>query len=279
MSKLAEIAPTHRQRLIDLVKAAGIDISDWKNFKGGKKKEASNPKYCYEWSFVEPNRVVVLNLWHSAMEEEKDGGVVIRNVIRNMNMRQFASAVRGLEKTRALKFDSAIRTAIKDKLPIRVIVCDGKRRSLNQTGGKASHVSKRLLDPVSWSVTKYNCKTGECTLTRGSHRFVDQFSVQQEETRKPEKRDVCSQAYIRSPMVRSDVLVRADGKCEWCGQSGFVMADGKIYLETHHVVPLSEDGRDTEKNVAALCPNHHREAHHGAKKAEMRKELLSRLAG
>lgn len=57
------------------------------------------------------------------------------------------------------------------------------------------------------------------------------------------------------------------------------MADGKIYLETHHIVPLSEDGLDTEKNVAALCPNHHREAHHGVIKTEMRKKLLNLIAG
>lgn len=80
-------------------------------------------------------------------------------------------------------------------------------------------------------------------------------------------------------MVRKNALIRANGKCEWCGESGFVMADGKIYLETHHIVPLSEDGLDTEKNVAALCPNHHREAHHGVIKTEMRKKLLNLIAG
>ena len=56
------------------------------------------------------------------------------------------------------------------------------------------------------------------------------------------------------------------------------MADGKIYLETHHVISLGEHGLDTESNVAALCPNHHREAHHGEKRAEMRKVLLKELA-
>jgi 5-methylcytosine-specific restriction enzyme A len=134
---------------------------------------------------------------------------------------------------------------------------------------------------VPWAVTDYNWKNGQCTLTRGAHpnRFVDQFSVEQESIQKPEKRDVSSQAYVRSTIVRSNVLLRANGKCEWCEQLGFIMADGKIYLETHHIIPLSENGLDTEKNVAALCPNHHREVHHGTSKSEMRRKLLSRLTG
>lgn len=277
MSTISEIKPIRRQRLIDLVKAAGIDVSDWKNFKGGKKKEASNPRYCRNYSFFGPNNVTVVTLFHNSMKE-KDGSVVVRNAIKDTNMRQFASKKKGQEKRRALEFDGAIQRAYENRLPIRVIVCDGKRRSENQTGGKASHVSKRLLDPISWTVSEYNRKTGDCTLVRGTHRFVDQFSVQSEPIRKPEKRDISGQTYVRNPIVRSNVLLRANGKCEWCEERGFLMADGEIYLETHHVVPLSEDGLDTEKNVAALCPNHHREAHHGIKKAQMRKRLLKRLA-
>ena len=48
----------------------------------------------------------------------------------------------------------------------------------------------------------------------------------------------------------------------------------QIYLETHHIVPLSEDGSDIVQNVAALCANHHREAHHGAARANIKASLL-----
>jgi len=61
MSELSEIRPKDQHRVMDLVKAAGVDVSDWGNFKGGEKKAACNPKFCYEWSFVEPQKVVVLN--------------------------------------------------------------------------------------------------------------------------------------------------------------------------------------------------------------------------
>ena len=272
MSKLSEIEPSISRRVMDLVKEAGVDVSDWENFRGGKRMAAANPKYCYEWSFVEPQKVVVLNLWHNLMEE-KAGGIIMRN----LNMREFASKRSGPERRRSLEMDKAIQTAIKDNLPIRIIVCAGKRRDINDPTAKPSHVSKRLLDPMVWGVSAYEWKTGECTLTRGVNQFVDQFSVEQESPQKPERREVSGQAFVRSPDVRSNVLFRAKGKCEWCGESGFLMADGRIYLETHHVIPLSEEGFDVESNVAALCPNHHREAHHGKIRVEIREKLLERL--
>jgi hypothetical protein len=36
MSNLTEIAPSKKPRLMDLVETAGMDASDWGNFKGGK---------------------------------------------------------------------------------------------------------------------------------------------------------------------------------------------------------------------------------------------------
>lgn len=56
------------------------------------------------------------------------------------------------------------------------------------------------------------------------------------------------------------------------------MEYGSIYVETHHIIPLSEDGLDSEGNVVAICPNHHREAHHGQQKADMRQLLIQRVA-
>jgi hypothetical protein len=45
MSTLDELKFTVKQRVIDLVSAAGIDVSDWGKFAGGEKRAASNPKY------------------------------------------------------------------------------------------------------------------------------------------------------------------------------------------------------------------------------------------
>lgn len=81
----------------------------------------------------------------------------------------------------------------------------------------------------------------------------------------------------RSAVVRQLVMARSQGRCEWCGQPGFIKHDGQIYLESHHVVPLHQDGDDTVENVIALCPNDHRLAHYGANRDVLAIEMLIRV--
>jgi 5-methylcytosine-specific restriction protein A len=119
MSILSDIEPKDKPNVIELVKSAGVDVSDWANCNTYASR---NPKYCYEWAFVEPNKVVVLNLWHHYMEE-KTGGVIMRNI----NMREDAENIDEPSRAhRARMFDDAIQTALKDKLEVRVIVQIGK---------------------------------------------------------------------------------------------------------------------------------------------------------
>lgn len=70
--------------------------------------------------------------------------------------------------------------------------------------------------------------------------------------------------YQRDPEVRKKVLKMADGKCEYCNKEGFLKPDGNRYLETHHIIALSNEGKDKVSNVIALCADHHKEAHFGA---------------
>lgn len=274
MTTLSDLTPTQPQRIIDLVAAAGVDVSDWGNFKGGETKAASNPKYCYEWSFVEPGKVVVLNLWLASMLERN--GLVLQELNLRERAHKFGrSPNQVVWERRALAMDLAIQAAYRDQLPVRVVICEGKMRDANDPKAKASHVSKRLLDPVPWAVTAYDWNTGTCSVARGAtpEAFVDQFSLPPQSSQQAERRSVSGEVFVRSPEVRRRVLRRALGKCEWCKQPGFSMPDGKVFLETHHVTPLSEGGSDTERNVVALCPNHHREAHHGANRDQFRIEL------
>src|SRR3546814_20214792 len=83
MSVLDSLLPTERSRIYDMVRDAGIDVSDWEVSKGRAKSAASNPKYCYNWSFLEPGKVVVLNLWHSDMED-RDGTVIYQRKARDI---------------------------------------------------------------------------------------------------------------------------------------------------------------------------------------------------
>jgi predicted HNH restriction endonuclease len=103
---------------------------------------------------------------------------------------------------------------------------------------------------------------------------VDQFVVD-DEHRDP----VVVERYERerSAVVRQLVMARSKGCCEWCGLPGFKKHDGQIYLESHHVVPLYQDGDDSIENVIALCPNDHRMAHYGENRDDLAIEMLLRV--
>lgn len=276
MSILDSLLPTERNRIYDMVRDAGVDVSDWEASKGRGRSAASNPKYCYSWSFVEPGTVVVLNLWHSDMEEQ--GGAVIDQV----NARDIARRGKGVTISRANSMDAAIQEAYRDNLPIRVVICEGTKRNRNDQNSNASKVSHRLLDPEPWHVASYDHATGECTLMRGlgggADDYMDQFDIPQPEGGPAERVTVKATPFVRRPEVRRYALLRAKGNCELCGEKGFQMQNRKIYLETHHVVPLHEGGHDSTSNVVALCPNHHRESHHGQRKSQIRVELINKLA-
>jgi 5-methylcytosine-specific restriction protein A len=77
-------------------------------------------------------------------------------------------------------------------------------------------------------------------------------------------------SYTRNPDVIAESLYLADGICQRCGREApFTRkSDGSLYLEVHHIIPLSkqdlhEENLDVLDNVTAICPNCHREVHYG----------------
>lgn len=93
----------------------------------------------------------------------------------------------------------------------------------------------------------------------------------------PEYRERMAGSYVRRAKVRREVLKRAKGMCEYRGCQTFSSLSGTAFLETHHVILLSEQGPDKPSNVIALCPNHHREAHFGANWKTLQDEFLKIL--
>lgn len=81
----------------------------------------------------------------------------------------------------------------------------------------------------------------------------------------PQVKEVTTKIFIRSGYVVAEVLERANGICEQCGNDApfLRVKDGSPYLEVHHKIPLADGGEDTVKNAIALCPNCHRQAHYG----------------
>jgi 5-methylcytosine-specific restriction protein A len=226
-------------------------------------------------------------------------------VLYDGNMRQFAlsldrvaidrsarSGARSRARTqakRARHFDSLLQRAYRKSEPLRVIVLEGKPQSQPDHGWDTSKVQYRVLDYEVWYVHSYSYGDGSCSLVRKippervsngegilptQPVFVDQFSLPEY----PTKHESTGFIFDRSSEVRRAVLNRASGVCECCAAPGFKMDNGGIFLETHHVVPLSENGLDRVWNVVALCPNDHRRAHFGEDHAALREQFLAYLS-
>lgn len=84
--------------------------------------------------------------------------------------------------------------------------------------------------------------------------------------------------YTRSPKIRQYARTRADGVCEFCGDSApFVKPDGEPYLEVHHVDELGDGGADDPSLVVALCPTCHMEIHYGRQGSIINEALREKL--
>lgn len=66
---LSVLRPQAKEFVYDLVKQTGIDTSDWANY--ARPVPASNPKYCYNWSFEGPGHVAMC-LWFQEMERDAE---------------------------------------------------------------------------------------------------------------------------------------------------------------------------------------------------------------
>lgn len=81
-------------------------------------------------------------------------------------------------------------------------------------------------------------------------------------SQKPGSRKIVNSEIVRNPYVAEYAKRRANGICQLCGKPApFMDKKGKPYLESHHIVWLSEGGADSIKNTVALCPNCHRKMH------------------
>lgn len=87
-------------------------------------------------------------------------------------------------------------------------------------------------------------------------------------------------AFVRDPWVVAFVLDRAGGYCELCkSEAPFNRENGEPFLEVHHAKGLAEGGPDVVENAAALCPNCHRELHHGHRRSARRETLYRNVPG
>lgn len=301
-SELESLRPRQNRKIMDLVEEAGIDVAPWGVKKDGSvvKNPRENPAYCFEWGFGGKGQSTVLCIWHHSLSISQDlilyedsirqrASKLYRIATDRSNSSYIQSSARR-QARRAEKFDSLLQWAYRKHEPVRVIILEGKSPSQPELDWETFKVKYRMLDSKVWYVHSYSDGDGSCRLVRkappdgvvltenvalpSQSVFVDQFSF----TELASKHQSTGFVFDRSPKIRQMVLERAAGVCECCGAPGFKMDNGSIFLETHHVIPLSEHGPDEEWNVVAICPNDHRRAHFAEDRTPLRQRLINYLS-
>ena len=293
------LMPKTEAMVMDLVEVAGVDILPWSINNNGSlvKTPRANPKYVYEWSFGGGDDPTVFCVWH--------GSLAVKNewILYEDNLREFAlkldliaidrykpadvrSRARSQAK-RARNFDSLLQKAYRKSQAVRVILLKGNINDELEIAIKASKVDYRLLDSENWFIHNYTDENGRFLMVRSapkdvediyedvvsSNRYEDQFS----KAENPQKVNSIYSSFIRSAEKRNIVLSRSAGICEYCGTKGFITSSQSVYLETHHVVSLANNGPDIEWNMVALCPNDHRKAHFSQEREAIRNTLIAKL--
>ena len=141
MALPADLKPNTKSNVIDLVAKAGVDVSDWPNYKYGATNPGANPKYCYEWALKQPARVVICNLWFANMKEV-DGHVEQHLVLADTPTRSETDPTR---RARRGRMSELLAEAATEGLPVRVIVLDGKTRTASADGTAPTAARSALL--------------------------------------------------------------------------------------------------------------------------------------
>lgn len=107
--------------------------------------------------------------------------------------------------------------------------------------------------------------TGKCELVeKKAQRLSDAVIRERVRYVKPTvgARQVVTDSYERNTYIAEYAKRRANGICQLCIQPApFSDKNGRPYLETHHIIWLSQGGEDSVLNTVALCPNCHRKMH------------------
>lgn len=265
VSALDFLKPTEKPKVIDLVERAGLNVSDWGEYKGGWEKAGANPRYCYEWCF-EQYGMYVFNIWYENMQF--DNG----HIYQKLNLRARPSDVIGIRRVRAIRFDQAVKAAFETGSNPRIIVLDRK------VAGEGS-ATARLLDESPWTVTKYDDSNGDFEIWRGlvprkepSGRDIELEEFTEGEARKRFVTHRKREAQLRQRKIEQHKRENAGNLfCEvpGCGFDFYSCygATGKDYAQVHHLIPLSSApsaGFDVKlSDLAVVCANCHAMIHRG----------------
>ena len=160
----------------------------------------------------------------------------------------------------------------------------GKKLPLKTLTKLSSDTAKELLNlfSISSETPLDSAKTEEEIIERTRHMSTAELRAlaKQLSNQTPKKTTVTTTQVTRNLVIAEYAKRRAEGKCQLCGKAApFLRKNGEPYLESHHIIWLSEGGADSIDNTVALCPNCHRKMHEvkDPKDVEKLKKTVSTL--
>lgn len=303
---LRAIQPTDSVDVMDIVSAAGISVDAWavKKDGGAAHNARSNPTHVYEWAFGGDQEPTLLCIWHRSLTISDDQ-IRLEDCVRDYALHLDRIAIDQTEQSevksrarsqakRARKFDGMVQRAFRKAQPVRVVLLKGQHTDAAKLGWASSQVETRLLDSEPWYVHEYRNDDGAFRLVRSIrpkkesaepapnsapvYDALNDLGAPPPGNLSPVRIQGTASSFQRDDAVREFVRARAKGFCEYCNAAGFPLPDGKRYIETHHVIWLSEGGPDMASNVIALCANHHREVHFGQGRMALEVKMQEKLA-
>jgi hypothetical protein len=147
------------------------------------------------------------------------------------------------------------------------------RAKLNQEYERLWGEAERV-DPPS----QFNLESEEKRLAGKSIEDLMALYRKRPKNVKPLRRSQSVAAYDRDPMVVALRKKLAVSRCEVDGCTSLIFENdaGDLFVEVHHIIPLSQGGEDILENTVALCPTHHRYLHIGKGRGELTKRLQAR---
>ncbi len=252
VTRLADLLPTGREAVMDLVARAGVDVSAWQFTADGRAVDhpRANPHYCYDWSFGSPAEGFVLCLWHGDLEEQGDRIVSDNGVGNHRKLLEELRDERGIDGVRrsrlnqqirrAREFEEALEQSWRRSLPLRVIINAGRHLVREEVADGSSRVEVRALDDEPWYVHTHDAAGGRWLLVRGVAPGAGDADDQQPDAddRSPGADDVRRLATIKvrrgQSEFRASLIGAYAGKCAVTGSR---IVD---LLEAAHILPHAE---------------------------------------
>ena len=144
-------------------------------------------------------------------------------------------------------------------------------KALRVAGAEIAELPPATAEPVL-------CETPESLERESARLYREASSSVPVGQAVPARHDRSTEQFVRDAAVVAYVLKKAEGNCECCLQpASFTKPNGLPYLEVHHVKRLASGGSDKILNAVGVCPNCHRELHHGVNSADLAESLYSKI--